>query len=279
MLGENPQAFGVPELNLFATDRLEELLMQSSDLRQIQLHGLLRTVAHLYAGEQSISSIDMARRWMLTRVHWTTGAVYQEICRKVWPLRIVDKSPVYCNDPRNLARIGEAFPNAQYVHLLRHPLTQGRSVMQIANGIMAAANSSVDHSTNPPTVDPQIMWLRTQRAIMAHLETIPSERWVRIRGEDVLAAPGQHFPALCRWLGLAFDENALSAMLRPERSPFACLGPLSAHLGNDINFLKSPRFKPQPPAPARLEGPLPWRPDGKPLSYEVGELARGFGYE
>ena len=79
IVGENPLAFGVPELNLFATDRLEELLMQSSNLRQIQLHGLLRTVAHLYAGEQSISSVDMARRWMLTRVQWTTGAVYKEI--------------------------------------------------------------------------------------------------------------------------------------------------------------------------------------------------------
>jgi hypothetical protein len=216
---------------------------------------------------------------MLTHVQWPTGAVYREICRKVWPLRIVDKSPVYCSDPRNLVRIGEAFPNAQYVHLLRHPLTQGRSIMQIAHGIMAVASNSVDHSTDPPTVDPQILCLRTQLTITKYLATIPCERWVRIRGEDVLAAPAQHLPALCTWLGLGFDDNALRAMLRPEGSPFACLGPLGAHLGNDINFLKSPSFRPQPPASARLDGPLPWRPDGKPFTSEVVELARSFGYD
>ncbi len=105
MVGQHPEAYGVPELNLFVADNLEQLIESMTGYRQIQLHGLLRTVAHLNSGEQTLLSLDMARRWMITRLKRNTAEVYQELCRNVAPLRIVDKSPVYSLDPKNLERI------------------------------------------------------------------------------------------------------------------------------------------------------------------------------
>ena len=54
VLGQNPDAYGVPELNLFITDDIKTLIEELSGYRQIQLHGLLRTVSHLYSGEQNL---------------------------------------------------------------------------------------------------------------------------------------------------------------------------------------------------------------------------------
>ncbi|MEO8893977.1 MAG: sulfotransferase, partial [Coleofasciculaceae cyanobacterium] len=60
MLGQHPETYGVPELNLFIDETLDQLTQRLKGIRQFQLHGLLRTVAQLYAGEQTILSVDMA---------------------------------------------------------------------------------------------------------------------------------------------------------------------------------------------------------------------------
>ena len=48
----------------------------------------------------------------------------------------------------------------------------------------------------------------------------------------------------------------------------------AAHLGNDINFLRSPAFRPGGVASPGLTGPLPWRRDGNGFRDEVLALAR-----
>ena len=279
MLGQHPEAYGVPELNLFITETLEQLLQRMKGIRQFQIHGLVRTIAQLYTGEQTILSVDMAYRWIFNRVHWSTGDVYVELCRKVAPLRIVDKSPAYTTKPEVLNRLRDTFPNAHYVHLLRHPRTQGESMMRIANGALALLTNSIDYSTRPVTVDPQYGWYSMQRNILDFLSTIPAEQQMRLRGEDILSDPRSHFEQLCQWLNLAWDESVFQAMLRPEDSSYASIGPYGVHLGNDPNFLKSPAFRSKPIAPSHLDGSLPWRRDNKGFLPVVVTLAQELGYD
>ncbi len=66
--------------------------------------------------------------------------------------------------------------------------------------------------------------------------------------------------------------------MHPERSPFACFGPVSALFGNDPNFLSGPTFRPHKPKIPPLDKPVPWRKDGRGLYVEVISLAHEFGY-
>lgn len=278
MLGQHPQAYGMPELNLFVAGRMRDLIEEFGGYRQIQIHGLMRVVAQLYGAEQTLVSLDMAKRWMLTRLDRSTAAIYQELCRRIAPLRAVDKSPVYSSKPDYLARLRDAFPDAYYLHLLRHPRTQGVSIMKIAKGMMAILENSVDYSVDPPVVDPQISWLSVQQNIVDHLEGVPADRQMTLRGEDVLNAPTSSLRKICRWLGMRTDALAIEAMMHPEDSPYACLGPLGAHLGNDINYLRSPALRHTRIRPSTLDGPLPWREDGAGFTDEVRAMAGRFGY-
>jgi hypothetical protein len=143
---------------------------------------------------------------------------------------------------------------------------------------MAILADSIDYSTDPPTVDPQIAWHRIQKNILWFLRGIPPERKMRMRGEDLLKGPEENLKKICLWLRISTDQEAIEAMLHPEDSSFACLGPLGAHLGNDINFLRSPELRPVKIRDSSLEGPLPWRTDGKGFTRVVMRLAREMGY-
>ena len=295
MLGQHPEAYGVPELSLFSAENMEQWIQQSKDQPR-KAHGLLRTVSQLYAGEQSILSISMARRWMLNRTHCSTREVYQEICHKAAPLRVIDKSPAYALDVQNLERIHQAFPGAYYLHLVRHPRPQGESLMKLVSQIRlqkaqhkplseAARSISpllincVDNSTSPATIDFQYLWYRMQQRIRNFLKIIPLERQMFLRGEDILNDPQVHFENICQWLGLSWNKSALTAMLHPEDSPYASIGPYGAPFGNDPNFLGSPVFKQRTVHYSTLDGALPWRADGGGFLPALVELAQELGYE
>ena len=279
ILGQHPEAYGAPELNIMVTETVEEMLGRFSGLRQFQLHGVLRIVAQLYAGEQTIEAVEMSQRWLLGRLHQTTGELFQTLNNRVSPLRIIDKSPAYCSNMEILNRIDRCFPNAHYLHLVRHPKTQGQSMMKLAHGALAILSNSIDYATEPPTVDPQFSWYRVQQNILHFLEKIPPERQLCMRGEDVLNEPSQSLRQICEWLQFSWSNSILEQMLRPQDSVFACVGPYGAHLGNDINFLKSPAYRPQTIPPSHLQGPLPWRPDGQEFFPEVAKLAQTLGYD
>jgi hypothetical protein len=279
VLGQHPQAYGLPEMNLFMAATMKEMMEELSGYRQIQMHGLLRVVGQIYSGEQTMASIDMAKRWVLTRLGRSTTEIFIEICEHIAPLRIIDKSPVYSSKPLYLKRMRQAFPDARYLHLLRHPRKQCESSMNVANGIMAILEDSIDYAVDPPIVDPQISWLAVQRNILEHLSLIPPERQMTLRGEDVLNDRDEHLRRICEWLGMRTDDDAIAPMLHPERSPYATLGPIGAHLGNDANYLRSPALREGRIKPSSLEGPLSWRPDGGGFTEEVKAMARRFGYE
>src|SRR5688572_23841882 len=118
MIGCNPAAFGVAELNIFVADTLEDAWLEMARHRQAQMHGLLRTVAQLVAGEQSLAAVSMARRWVMRRMHWPVSRVFGEIRARAAPFRIVEKSRAHLRSAEHLKRIAEACPDACYVRLM-----------------------------------------------------------------------------------------------------------------------------------------------------------------
>lgn len=280
MLGLHPQAYGVPEINLFVTKKLEQLIKYSQKERSFMIHGLLRTIAQLYAGEQTRQTIEMAHRWINRRIESNNAEIYKELCQRVAPLRIVDKSPAYSKNQQVLNYIRETFPHAHYLYLTRHPKTQGISVMKAPQAIATLiAADSVDYETNPPTIDPQYAWYRRQVKILEFLDTIPASQQMRLRGEDLCNEPPLYLEKICRWLNFDWNESIYQGMLRTEDSPFASMGPWGAQWGNNPGFQQSPAFRYRKIEPSFCTGKLPWRNDEKGFTSEVIELAHQLGYQ
>lgn len=286
-LGQHPELYGLPELNLFQASTGEDFWSGKelngsvrSPFWATMRHGLLRTIAQLYAGEQTIDSIQMAERWIKQRQDAPVGQIYRELAERVAPLRLVEKSPGYLRHREYLDRLLAAFPEACFIHLIRHPLGQCQSTLKTRGGPQALfLLSSIDYSQAQPILDPQILWHDAHIQIQRFLSSVPFERQCRVIGEDFLANPDEVLGKVCHWLEISAAPEAIAAMKHPEASPYSCEGPANARLGNDINFLRSPRLEPGRPMKLSLDEPLPWRPDGAAFHPRVRALAGVFGYK
>jgi len=286
MLGQHPQMYGFPELNLFMAETLDEFWRgvdsgggRKSTFWPVMRHGLLRTVAQLYAGEQTIDGVALAYRWIRARAQCSTSEAFQELLAKIDPLIAVEKSPGSLRRRQYLERLLEAVPQARFIHLLRHPRGQCASVLKARGGkLMLIMLNAIDASGDTAVIEPQILWHDANALIMNFLNDLPREQWLRVQGEQVLADPDVELTRICQWLELPCGPHELAAMKAPEQSPYAHVGPINARLGNDINFLLEPRLRPAQRDNYDLDEPVPWRPDGQGLHPVVVDLARELGY-
>jgi len=282
MLGQHPQAFGLPELCLFNVSTLVDLWRGStgeiSENGPMARHGLLRALAEIYCGEQSTATTNMALRWAAAREEWSTGRVFQEIVAKIHPLVAVEKSPSYTMSIARMRAMLDAFPDARFLHLVRHPVAQAKSLMAINDGAFTIKVNAFEIGEDYALMEPQIAWHDINMNILDFLDEVPAAQQMRMRGEDIMADPQRHLADIARWVGLRDDPEAIDQMMHPERSPFACFGPINALFGNDPNFLAGPTFRPHKPKIPPLSKPVPWRNDGKGLYPEVIALANEFGY-
>ena len=274
VIGQHPQLLGSPEFNLLRARTMREFF---ASVRAQS--GLYRFVAQLYTGEQTIESIRMAERWAYLRRDRTTAEVHRELCAKIAPLALVQKSPAYMKRLGHLKLLLEAFPKARFIHLLRHPRGTSESTLRFDFApLRVVVNGGIDRSGPRPVADPQILWHDFHLRILRFQEMVPPEQWLRVRGEEFLADLDNQLVRICEWLGISTAPEAIAAMKRPEESPFACFGPPNALLGNDPNFLNAPQLRPYSARDISLAGPLPWRKDHKPFHPRVIEMAHAFGY-
>jgi hypothetical protein len=286
MIGQHPELYGLPELNIFQCLDMEEFNSgenadgsSKSPFWKSMRHGLLRAIAEIFSGEQTPESIRMAERWLRTREQMTSAQVLQELCEAVAPRRIVEKSPGVLRKSEFMNRMLAAAPHARFIHLVRSPIDQCKSALAAKGGVgVLLSLNSVDHRGEDARLEPQILWHDTQIQILRFLDQLPDEQFITLRGEDLLNETDETLKALCNWLDVSDAPEAIEAMKHPENSPFACMGPPNAPLGNDVNFLKSPALRDGVVTPAPLDAELPWREDDERLHPRVVALAQALGY-
>jgi hypothetical protein len=294
MIGQHPQMYAFPETHLFTAESVGQLW--GADLGGPLLRsGLKRAVAQLYFGEQTSASIMEATSWLRRRASLTTGAIFELLAERVYPLIPVEKTPRTAFRIIFMRRMFRMFPNARFLHLTRHPRGHGGSnikhARQPGGGVLPsdhwmfcppdyprpAARKKVEQQS-AKILDPQLGWMVHNMNICKFLEILPDEQKLRMAGEDLLSDPRAHLRQIADWLKLRTDPKALESMLHPEQSPYAFIGPPDAERGNSITFLENPKLVPGEQPAHSLEGPLDWRIDGEGFSNEVKELAREFGY-
>jgi hypothetical protein len=304
MLGQHPQMYSLPETHLFGDDTMEGWWRRSAGATFQMGHGLLRAVAEVCFGDQTERTVILACAWLRRRRGDTSGMVFEELARTVSPLILIEKSPSVVYDVDAMHRIHHFFPQARFIHLVRHPRGYCRSVVRYVHtlsrpeyqrpgstptgeapgwindlayfGYPEAVASSGARSD---VVDPQGGWYVLNSNIITFLESVPRQQWTTLRGEVLLESPDQGLANLAEWLGLRTDSVAIEEMKHPERSPYARFGPPGTRLGNDILFLERPAMRPARGQRHSLRGRLEWRMDGYGFLPEVVELARRLGYD
>jgi len=297
MLGQHPQMYGLPEVHLFPFESMGARAEYATGATFPMAHGLLRAVAQLYFGSQSPEAIRKAQQWLTARSSLTTNFIFKVLADKVFPRVPVEKSPSNVYRREVLDRIHTWFPRARFIHLLRHPRGYGKSVIKYieersTHGPIPPShwllrissypppNAPPEYRADNPVFDPQNGWYALQNNILGFLNTLPADRRMRVRGEDLLTQPDRVLPDIAAWMGLRTDREAIERMKHPEQSPYAFLGPPGARYGNDAFFLQDPVLRPSRAAGhMSLEGPLEWRDDGAVFCSEVKQLAQEFGYE
>jgi hypothetical protein len=297
MLGQHPQLYGLPETHLFPFEMMADWWTECSRATYDMSHGLLRAVAQIEYGKQTEETVSLAGGWLRRRKYLTTGALLETLAERVYPRVLVDKSPSLAAHVEAMWCAFSLFARARFVHVLRHPGTFCEAVMTaIDNAAIHGLEPAwlINLATTQPPVprpgeeaaeplaagvrDPQWSWYVLNRNIMDFLSGVPSSQVFRLRGEDVLTNPDTALGPLCSWLGLRDDAEAIEEMKHPERSPFACFGPLNATYGDDPAFLRDPTLPSEAPEAKALQEPLPWRGDGIGFAGPVSRLAGEFGY-
>jgi hypothetical protein len=288
MLGQHPELYGLAETHLLAVDSMSDWWQKSAEAQFPMTHGLLRSVAEIVYGEQSPRSVRQAGAWLRERSDWPSAAVIALLADRLRPRLLVEKSPVVVFREEWMSRAAETFPKARFIHLTRHPRSQAQSVRKHLDksaraGLMPGWLRNLGWSDGSGTTfysefDPQRSWYALNANIDRFASSLPPERWIRVRGEDVLRDPWTTLAGIASWLGVREDADAIEAMLHPERSPFAGFGPPGARYGNDLFFLCDAHLRPDRAGSDNLDDPLEWRADGGGFTSEVVSLAREFGY-
>jgi len=291
MLGQHPQMFGLPETHLLCERTVADWMHRATHAPWPMSHGLVRAIAQMHFGAQDDRTVRWASDWVRSRATLDTEQMFKLIADRLFPLRVVDKSPSTIDSVETMQRALAWFPDAFFLHLVRHPRGYAESIIRLAERkrqpipqghwllqIASARGSDVEGGSAEERVrlDPQHGWLERNAMIRDFMASIPTDRHMTLRGEDLLLSPDTTLRRVADWLGVRTDEEAIDQMKHPERSPFAFLGPPRARYGNDGNFLEDPALRPER---ARVNGRKDFRSvEGEVFSPGVKELAEEFGY-
>ncbi len=246
MIGEHPDLYGFPELHLFMGDTVLEVIEMERKKtigRYTGPPGLLRALSQLHDGIQTAGSIVRASSWLLERSDWSVKKLLDYMLEKVSPQMGVEKSPVTVIKPLYIERAYALYPNAYFLHLIRHPVSARKSMVEFRENRPGKISKQDSESDSKMKIDRFLAWYSMHQNIIRFTNSLPLGQCMRIKGEDVLSEPDVYLRQISEWLGIRTDKEAIEAMQHPENSPYAYVGPELARGGNDSKFMRSPSLR------------------------------------
>jgi len=168
---------------------------------------IIPTLRHMPVPEIAARLGESAEAFLETFQGWESAdlsisEVYQTLHEADPDTWIVDKTPTYSASVEGLARIGQMFPNARFVHLVRspHDVIQSLVRMQLYKGLAAR----VEPGLNPFHMA-EVAWFAHNENIETFLNTVPSARHTRVRYEELVSDPEEPLRAICDLLTRSYD--------------------------------------------------------------------------
>ena len=203
MLAGHPGLFACNELQLLHFETLKERSEAYSGKYSLWSEGLVRAVMelkNLEADEAKLLLNQYADRGMTTREMFgllNEWLHYERI--------IVDKSPSYVLDQKALDKALADFPDARFIHLVRHPYSMVRSFEKYH---MDQVLYLYPHNYSARQLG-ELVWLQSQRNALDFLKKVPAEQQFRLLYEDLVKNPEQAMRDMCDTFGIPFHENLL----------------------------------------------------------------------
>ncbi len=254
MLAGHPALWSPPEMVLAPFETMPErraLLEQ----RFWEKGGLNRALMDLLGLD-----VEGARKAAAELESWTVPQVYAFLMEKLAGRMLVDKCPHLSVMPEALPRLAAWFPEARWLWIMRHPGSVTRSLqnMPMAEVMLQGYPVPIEE-----------VWRYANENIGNFLATLPQDRWLRFRYEDLVADPRPVLEQVCATLGVPFHE----ALLNPYEGDRMREGPRGARAIGDPNMAGHGAIRPEL-VDRWLEGYDPRR-----ASPETRAVAKGWGYD
>jgi LPS sulfotransferase NodH len=252
MLNRHPALWAPGELHLASFDTMSE---RAHGVGNPFLRGAFVPEAAERLGESPQAFAERLQRW---EHHDTpTVDVYRSLVDADSRSAVLDKTPTYGERRTDLEWIGYHFPNARYVHLVRDPFDVAASFvrMQLHRGSVDRTDRHLD-----PYHCAEASWFRLNDTVVSGLSGVPSERWCRIRYEDLVRDPASMLGRVCEVLDVDYVDQLAD--------PYADrTGPIARGAGDpSVNLHRAVEAR---------ASTAPWFPLGQPTRRLVADL----GYE
>ncbi|CAM2005990.1 sulfotransferase family protein [Acanthopleuribacter pedis] len=258
MLAGNRFLFAPPELHLMQYDNLAER-DQQMDAGKFMAVGLVKALAGLDDITMKAAQ-KQVRAWCDQGL--SSGEVYAQLIQRCAPRVLVDKTPTYSEEPATLERIYTLFPNAKFIHLIRHPYAVMDSVMRLNQKPLVRQFVFRDEIHGQQHAEQ--VWRQANQNCVRFLGALPAEQHLSLRYEDLVRDPENSMGRVCTFLDVPYEE----AMVHPYQGDRMTAG---IAIG-DVNFHNHKTID------AGLADIWQERVPNQPISSESQQLAAAFGY-
>ena len=202
LLGTHPQIVSSEELHLMTYNTFADRhnALSKEGLSHL-LNGTVRLRATLKNLTQQISA-QVENMYVIDSRPVTT--FYNEINAHMAESILVDKTPSYSYSKNVLDRISKCFPNAKYIHLIRHPSAVVKSIIdsKLIDIIPFAVRSGLSKGKLP-----ELIWHLCERNIQQFLSFQNPSDVLTIKYETLLNDPKAQVDNVISYLGLTSDTS------------------------------------------------------------------------
>ena len=202
MLAGHPGLFACNELQLLHFETLAERAEAYQGKFALWSEGLIRAVMELNdcgADEAKLLLHSFEKHGMTTR------EMFEQLQEWVGDRLIVDKSPSYALDAEALEKALADFPNARFIHLVRHPYSMVKSFEKYHMDQVLYLHP---HDFASQQLG-ELVWLESNRTTLEFLKNVPANQQFRIVYEDLVQHPEAVMHAMCETLEIPFHEGLL----------------------------------------------------------------------
>lgn len=269
MLGGHPRVFAPPELQLLNFRTLSERRAAfDRDRDRFWLDGTVRALMELFHLDA-----DAARERMeqCERDQLTVKEFYRLMQDRLGNRWFLDKTPMYALDAAVLQQATVDFHEPRFIHLVRHPQAMQASFVKARLEVFFQPFLRGPHRFAAAELA-ELVWTISQQNIRDFLSTIPPERQLSIRFEDLVAQPQAVMEHAAHFLDLDFDPAMLTPQAEQQSRMTDPVHPLARMLG-DVRFHEHHGID--------ASRAYHWQQDdsGLRLGEPTWQLAEEFGYQ